>query len=237
MKLTERFNLLDYAYAHRGLWTKDGPPENSLEAFRAAANAGLGIELDVRPAADGTPVCFHDPLLDRMTKATGLVAQHSASELQTTTLPNGEQIPLFSDLLAIWPHDLPMLVEMKVDGETDPVEFAATVSKLVGTYIGLAAMMSFSEDAVAAIPTDIMRGQLVGPSTLIGTGKFNETLQRVSTGGADYLALHISDAEENSDASLPIVCWTVTKQEERAQLQELGIAEIFEHLPVPLAAR
>ena len=39
-------------YAHRGLWGK-GVPENSLAAFRAAAEAGFGIELDVQLSKDG----------------------------------------------------------------------------------------------------------------------------------------------------------------------------------------
>ena len=113
LKLAERFQLLDYAYAHRGFWSGDGPPENSIEAFHAAANAGLGVELDVRPASDGTPICFHDPLLDRMTDASGLVCETSLEDLQTRRLPNGEPIPSFTDVLAIWPHNLPILVEMK----------------------------------------------------------------------------------------------------------------------------
>ena len=35
-------------YAHRGLHTEDGTvPENSLPAFRAAAEAGYAVEMDV----------------------------------------------------------------------------------------------------------------------------------------------------------------------------------------------
>ena len=35
--MAERFSLLDFAYAHRGLWKKGGLEENSLEAILAAA--------------------------------------------------------------------------------------------------------------------------------------------------------------------------------------------------------
>ena len=234
--MAERFELCDYAYAHRGFWAKDGAPENSIEAYRAAASAGLGIELDVRPAADGTPVCFHDPLLDRMTNRSGLVAEHSPSELGACRLPNHEPIPLFSELLKIWPHDLPMLVEMKIDGATDPVSFATAVADLVTTHPGKAAMMSFSEEAVSAIPSEIMCGQLIGPSSMIGEDRFDEKFDRACSGAADYLALHISDATIRSDLPLPAVCWTVTELLEREKLRHLGIAEIFEHLPAPLAA-
>ena len=74
-RLAERFTLSDYAYAHRGLWTADGLTENSLEALLAAAENGLGIEFDVRPAADGVPIIFHDPVLERMTGEAGAVAK------------------------------------------------------------------------------------------------------------------------------------------------------------------
>lgn len=40
-------------YAHRGLHTEDGSvPENSLPAFRAAADAGYAVEMDVHLTAD-----------------------------------------------------------------------------------------------------------------------------------------------------------------------------------------
>lgn len=39
-------------YAHRGLHTEDGTvPENSLPAFRAAAEAGYAVEMDVHLTA------------------------------------------------------------------------------------------------------------------------------------------------------------------------------------------
>jgi glycerophosphoryl diester phosphodiesterase len=84
--MAERFSILDFAYAHRGLWSDGGPPENSLEAILAAAEAGLGCELDVRPAACGTPVVFHDPFLDRMTGASGIVANLPAHDLENIDL-------------------------------------------------------------------------------------------------------------------------------------------------------
>ena len=40
--------LTKFVYAHRGLHCKEkGLPENSLKAFKAAADAGYGAELDV----------------------------------------------------------------------------------------------------------------------------------------------------------------------------------------------
>ena len=46
--------------AHRGLHENPSLPENSLGAFKAAVDAGFGIELDVQLSKDGVPVVFHD---------------------------------------------------------------------------------------------------------------------------------------------------------------------------------
>ena len=40
--------LFDPPAAHRGLWSPDGAPENSLAAFQAACAHGYAIELDVQ---------------------------------------------------------------------------------------------------------------------------------------------------------------------------------------------
>ena len=61
-------------HAHRGLHTKDKTvPENSLPAFRAAAEAGYGVELDIQLSRDGQVVVFHDDTLDRVCGVHGRV--------------------------------------------------------------------------------------------------------------------------------------------------------------------
>ncbi len=51
-----------FIFAHRGL--KLEYPENTLSAFKAAADLGFGIELDVRLTKDDKLVCSHDPIND-----------------------------------------------------------------------------------------------------------------------------------------------------------------------------
>src|ERR1700751_3310329 len=88
------------AIAHRGLWTKDGPPENSLAAFEAACEAGYGIELDVQLSSDGEAMVFHDSKLERLTGREGRVRDHTAADLAAMKLPGGEEtIPTLADTL------------------------------------------------------------------------------------------------------------------------------------------
>jgi glycerophosphoryl diester phosphodiesterase len=67
--------------AHRGFSEKY--PENTMEAFRAAVDAGADeIETDVRVSADGELVLMHDETVDRTTDGTGKVCEMTLSELK-----------------------------------------------------------------------------------------------------------------------------------------------------------
>lgn len=77
-------------YAHRGLHGA-GRPENSMAAFRAAADRGFGIETDLRIDADGTIVLFHDRVV-----ADRRIDQMTRAELIATV---GYPVPTLADLL------------------------------------------------------------------------------------------------------------------------------------------
>jgi glycerophosphoryl diester phosphodiesterase len=239
--MSKPFDLNAFAYAHRGLWQKTGPVENSLTGFRAAARAGLGVEFDLRPSADGETMVFHDSLLDRMTAASGLFEARSAADLKTLQLTGAEEnIPTFEDLLDFWPQNLPLLCEMKVDGSTNPVQFAERVAARLKGWKGLAAAMSFSEAAVRALPENMMRGQLVLPSAQAGEDQFTAIAERAIRDGVDYLAVHHTDvarADALARKSVtPFVVWTVRTEADLKAVQPYNPAIIFEHIDPALAA-
>ena len=240
--MATEFDPRKFRYAHRGLWSADGPPENSLEAFRKARTAGLGIEFDVRPARDGTPVVFHDETLDRMTRRTGATEALNAKELGRLSLAGStEHLPGFLELLRIWPYQLPLLVEMKIDGKTDPEAFARRVGDRLSRWKGFAAAMSFSEKAVRALPSGLMRGQLIGPVSKIGEDEFDAVLARAARDRIDYLAVHHSDVEratlKSQGSRLPVVVWTVRTLDELERCAAQKAAVIFEHLDPELVSK
>ncbi len=239
--MAERFDLRAFAYAHRGLWQKDGAPENSLAAFLAAAEAGLGAELDLRPTADGNVMVFHDPLLDRMTSASGVFEQMTTPELAQLRLgETQEHILPFAELLSHWPKNLPLLCEVKVDGTTHPEEFAWEVGAFVAHWSGPAAMMSFSEGAVRVLPKHFMRGQLILPCSQTGDARFERVAERAMSDGLDYLAVHHTDAEKvammTDGRGMPVVVWTVRSEADLAAVRPYNPAIIFEHIDPALAA-
>jgi glycerophosphoryl diester phosphodiesterase len=67
--------------AHRGASAL--APENTMEAFRIAVEAGAGgLELDVHLTSDGHVVVIHDATVERTTNGTGSVAEMTIDELQ-----------------------------------------------------------------------------------------------------------------------------------------------------------
>ena len=67
-------------FAHRGASAL--APENTLEAFRLAVEAGAGgLELDVHMTLDGEIVVIHDATVERTTEGSGVVAEMTLEEL------------------------------------------------------------------------------------------------------------------------------------------------------------
>ena len=67
--------------AHRGASAL--APENTIEAFRHAVEAGAGgLELDVHMTRDGHIVVIHDATVDRTTNGTGALSEMTLDELR-----------------------------------------------------------------------------------------------------------------------------------------------------------
>lgn len=106
--------LVEVPFAHRGLHGDD-VAENSLEAFAAAAEAGYGIELDVRCSVDGCAVVVHDEVVD------GLVV----SRTPAATLRERAGVPTLSDALEVVAGRVPVMVEVKnPSARVGPTELA-----------------------------------------------------------------------------------------------------------------
>ncbi len=68
-------------FAHRGASAR--APENTLEAFRLAVEAGAGgLELDVHMTLDKEIVVIHDATVERTTEGSGVVAEMKLDELR-----------------------------------------------------------------------------------------------------------------------------------------------------------
>lgn len=160
--------------AHRGLHTADkSVPENSLAAFKAAVEAGYGIELDLQFSKDEQIVVFHDDTLNRVCGVDGRVDAYTYDELSAMSLCNTqERIPLFSDVLELVNGRVPLLVEFK-NGPKNNLLCEKTLPML-RAYKGDFCIESFSPFIVQWFrknAPDILRGQLSAPfSEMKGEG-------------------------------------------------------------------
>lgn len=142
--------------AHRGYHDRAaGRIENSPSAFRAAIEAGYGIECDIQPASDGTPMVFHDYDLRRLTGQPGRIAARTPEELQRLALSGGgDTIPTLTSVLALVAGRVPLLIEIKdQDGALGPSVGALEerVAAALAGYEGPAALMSFNPFSMAAM--------------------------------------------------------------------------------------
>lgn len=145
-------DIIKYAkvkFAHRGLHG-EGRAENSLSAFRAAVDAGYGIELDVRLSKDGVLMVFHDDTLERVVGINGRVDEYTAEELGRMTLLGGEDyIPRFSEVLEVVDGRVPLLVEIKEEPKNSLVSLATV--KLLSSYDGPYIIESFNPLSLASV--------------------------------------------------------------------------------------
>lgn len=158
--------LKRYYYAHRGLHSKeDGIPENSLTAFRLAAENGYGAELDVHLSKDGRLFVMHDESLSRMTGINANIRDLNSSQLEQIYLSGTkEPIPYFDEILPIFAEaGLPLIIELKTAGKRNK-ELVSKVLDALREYPNLLfCLESFDPIAmwyVRRMDKTIVRGQL-----------------------------------------------------------------------------
>jgi glycerophosphoryl diester phosphodiesterase len=222
------FDVADFTYAHRGLWDA-AIPENSVAAFRAAAAAGVGVELDVRLSFDGRPVVFHDAGLQRMCNHRERIDRVAIADLERWPLADGSVIPTLDAVLDIM-AGLPVLIEIKVDGLAG--EIAERVADVIADRNGPMAVMSFDEPVVARL-CRLVTDRPIGLLCIADNQVEEDLIAKAATAralGCDYIAPHHSVLEPVASASggLPLVTWTIRTEDELQLARDYGAAPIFE---------
>lgn len=149
--------------AHRGLHRADrSVPENSLAAFRDAAENGYAIELDIHLTADDRVVVFHDDSLRRVCGVEQDVEALTWRELRDLRLDGtGEHIPMLSDVLAEVRGRVPIVVELKTSPRRR--ELCERTWELLRAYNGDYCIESFDPRIVRwwrLNAPGVLRGQL-----------------------------------------------------------------------------
>jgi glycerophosphoryl diester phosphodiesterase len=127
-------------------------PENTMYAYeQSQALGGDVIDIDVKVAADGVLVAFHDPTLDRTTEATGPVTALTSTELAQLdagydfevdgTFPfrgQGIGVPTVEEIMRAFPDTL-TTIDLKTPG-AEPVQPVCDLLRRLGrsddVYVG-----------------------------------------------------------------------------------------------------
>ena len=213
-------------FAHRGLHGP-GVPENSLRAFRAAIAAGAGIECDLRLAADGVAMVFHDRDALRLCGSALIICETEAAGLSALRLlDSAERIPTLADMLGLVSGRVPLLLELKDDGNI-PRLCSAVVDQLYG-YNGPVGLMSFSAEVghwLRLHAPNIRRG-------LVMSGRDSAFRRWLNFRSADPMFLAVKSTElgkgwaRSARARMPLYSWTI------ASPAQLETAEIHADAPI-----
>ncbi|KAG1713712.1 Type I secretion system membrane fusion protein PrsE [Nymphon striatum] len=237
--------FLDRPLAHRALHDAT-MAENSLEAVKAAVDAGYGIEIDIQPSKDGVPMVFHDYDLARLTGVAGPIAQATSLGLSCIPLSGGGTIPTLAQVLEVVAGQVPLLIEIKdQDGalgpQVGPLENA--VCNALKGYEGDVALMSFNANSVAAcrdFAPNIPRGittcsypaedwPLIPKATRYAQARIPD-FDRV---GACFISHQQDDLASPhviklQDRGVPILCWTVRSPETEVRARKIADNITFE---------
>ncbi|SCW63184.1 Glycerophosphoryl diester phosphodiesterase [Sphingobium faniae] len=225
-------------FAHRGLHGA-GASENGMTAFDAAVAGGFGIECDVRLSRDGAPMVFHDAKLDRMTAASGPVAERSAAELESIALPDNGGVPRLPSLLERCADGTPLLVEIKVDHVRDIAPLCAAVARaLAQSSAPCVAVMSFHPLAArwfARHAPHVVRGLVVTQQDKPKIRGWIERALALALARPDFIACDIRDLPSPFAAAcrrrgLPVLTWTVRSAGDRARAAAHADQIIFERV-------
>lgn len=226
--------------AHRG-FSLHGL-ENTMPAFAAAVELGLThVETDVHATRDGVVVAFHDADLDRVTDASGRIAELPWRRVRAAQVVGSQgqvaAIPRLDDLLGAWP-DLRVNIDVKEWTAVQPlVEVLRRTSAL-----GRVCVASFDDRRTAAVRRALGPGLATSPGRLgvtrwrLGSllpGRLGQACGRVADGGAVALqvpptagALRVvtpRSIEVAHRQGLQVHVWTVDEPAQMHRLLDLGV--------------
>lgn len=143
-----------YLFGHRGVSGDSSVTENSIGAFRKAADAGAThLEMDLKLTADQEIVILHDDSLNTTSTGTGLaVASLTLEQLRQHKLKDGQDIPTLADVLEEFRDDpVILMLEFKTDAEELPNLVRAELKEY--DMLDRCVIISFYTEQLAAAST------------------------------------------------------------------------------------
>lgn len=227
------------AFAHRG--GAIDALENSIPAFQASVDLGYRfVETDVHATRDGYLVAFHDEHLDRVTDATGAIADLNWDEVRRARIGGIEPIPLLEEVLTTWPT-LHVNIDPKADASVEPL--VAVIRKTAS--IDRVCIGSFSDKRLAALrstlgsslctatgPKDIAK--LRGASWHLPLGNAPVGCAQVPRRAKGVTIVDEKFIATAHDRGIQVHVWTIDEPAEMHELLDMGVDGIMTDRPTVL---
>lgn len=234
--------------AHRGLHDRNaGVLENTGPAFVAAIEGGYGIECDLQPASDGTPMVFHDRALKRLIDSEGLIDDRTPAELAKLRY-RGQDTPIltYAGFLELVGGRVPLVVEIKSDFDAPKAGFLEAIAALTMAYKGPVCLKSFDPAVMArckALAPQIPRGIIATDYTVhnwwpnkIDAARAISLTYLLESREAEpsFFSYHVRALPTpvtrftREGLGLPLFTWTVRNERERAIAAKWADAAVFE---------
>jgi glycerophosphoryl diester phosphodiesterase len=254
MVLTSDFPSAAYplVVGHRG--ASIDMPENTLDAFRGALEAGADVvETDVRLTADGRAVVMHDAHVSRVTDGQGLVHQMTLAEIKRLDASAGRgpraEVPTLVEVLELVKGRAGINLEIKnIPGDPgfdSPRE--ATLERAIGDleqagFEGPVLVSSFnwltierSKEIAPDLPTGFLTVAGIAPTASLvyarGAGH-----QYVLPNVAALLEAGEAFVREAHEAGMRVGTWTVDDPDVARQLFAWGVDAVATNDPVSILA-
>lgn len=233
--------------AHRGFSSRF--PENTLPAFRAAAEAGADmVELDVQLTKDGELVIMHDATVDRTTNGKGKVrdltfAQIRALDAGSKFKPEfaGERIPTLAESLDAVKGHAALNIEVKGCENAEERAYMATqINRLVEQrdYLDHVQVMSFDSAFMQEMrkQNPRMSMALLGLVDPLDTRLSKAVKLKMDGLNLLLTLLDSGDVEEIQEAGLRVNVWTVNRHKTMLKALRRGVNGLITNYPEVAAA-
>jgi len=218
-------------FAHRG--ASGNYPENTTSAITAALQAQVdGIELDVQSCADDF-VIIHDSWLDRTTNGTGRVVDTPFSEISKLDAGDGQQVLNLQQVLKLIGTQTQINLELKHTFGLD--KLVSTLEQNVADGIierEQLLISSFDHHQLKWLKQNLpwVKIGALTASIPLNYAYFAENLHAYSVHLDKNFINHefVADAKQRG---LKVMTYTVDKQQDIEEMQNLGVDGIFSNYP------
>jgi glycerophosphoryl diester phosphodiesterase len=245
--------------AHRG--ASSLAPENTIEAFRLAVEAGAGgLELDVHLTRDGHVVVLHDATVDRTTDGEGPVSEMTLEELRAFDAGHnfspdggpsrpyrgrGVRVPILEEVLREFPG---VAVNIDIKAGRPGIEAAVLGVLREADALGRVLVVSTTHATVKRF-RKISGGHVSTGASKWETGVFyllsRLRLDRLVRPAYDALQVPLRHRgitlvtsrfiRATHDSGLRVDVWTINQADEMRRLLDLGADAIMTDRPRTLA--